>query len=112
MARAQRLASSSIHKGLATNGFSLRAAVIYLAPLIIFRTSGRRTLSEITTFDFVLLLVIGEATRQALLGDNFSVTNAIIVIVSLVAMDIILSLIKRRSPRVAKVMDGNPIIIV
>lgn len=86
--------------------------MIYLAPLIIFKTSGRRTLSEITTFDFVLLLVIGEATRRALLGDDFSVTNAIVVIVSLVAMDIILSLIKRRSPRVAKVMDGNPIIIV
>lgn len=90
----------------------LRAAVIYLALLIIFRIAGRRTLSEITTFDFVLLLVIGEATQQALLGDDFSVTNAIVVIISLVAMDIILSLIKRRSPRVAKVMDGNPIIIV
>ena len=30
-------------------------------------SAGRRSLSEITTFDFVLLLIVREATQQALL---------------------------------------------
>ena len=42
----------------------LRSAAIYIVVLFVFRVAGRRTLSELTTFDFVLLLVIGEATNR------------------------------------------------
>lgn len=90
----------------------LRAAAIYLVVLVVFRLAGRRTLSELTTFDFVLLLIIGEATQQALLGDDFSIVNAMVVIVSLVVFDIALSLVKNQSRWVAKLIDGEPMIIV
>jgi uncharacterized membrane protein YcaP (DUF421 family) len=55
--------------------------------MLLFRLSGKRTLSQATTFDFVLLLIIGEATQQALLGEDFSITMAAIVITTLVALD-------------------------
>ena len=90
----------------------LRAAAIYLVVLVVFRLAGRRTLSELTTFDFVLLLIIGEATQQALLGDDFSIINATVVIVSLVVFDITLSLVKNKSRWFAKLIDGEPMIIV
>ena len=90
----------------------LRAAAIYLILMVIFRVAGQRSLAQITTFDFVLLLIIGEATQQALLGEDFSVTNAVIVIVTLVGIDIALSLWKQRSGRVERLLDGVPIIIL
>lgn len=90
----------------------LRAAAIYVFLLVLFRITGRRALSEITTFDFVLLLVIGEATQQALLGDDFSVINAFVVIATLVLIDILLSLFKERSPKVGRFLDGVPLIVV
>lgn len=90
----------------------VRALVIYAVLLLIFRISGKRSLSQITTFDFVLLLVIGEATQQALLGDDFSLTNAFIVIVTLVGVDIGLSLLKQRSPTLELLLDDTPLIIV
>lgn len=90
----------------------LRAAAIYLFLLVLFRITGRRALAEITTFDFVLLLVIGEATQQALLGDDFSVINAFVVIGTLVLIDILLSLFKQRSPQVGRFLDGVPLIVV
>nr|WP_314585751.1 YetF domain-containing protein [uncultured Pseudomonas sp.] len=90
----------------------LRAAAVYAFLLVLFRITGRRALSEITTFDFVLLLVIGEATQQALLGDDFSVINAFVVIATLVLIDILLSLFKERSPRVGRFLDGVPLIVV
>ncbi|MGK9049884.1 DUF421 domain-containing protein [Stutzerimonas chloritidismutans] len=89
-----------------------RAAIVYAVVLIIFKIAGRRTLSEITTFDLVLLLIIGEATQQALLGDDFSVTNAVLVIVTLIIIDIGLSLLKRQFPSLSKITDGQPIIVV
>ncbi|XUK68259.1 DUF421 domain-containing protein [Pseudomonas yamanorum] len=90
----------------------LRAAAIYLVLMVLFKIAGRRSLAELTTFDLVLLMVIGEATQQALLGDDFSVTNAVLVIVTLIAIDIGLSLIKQRSRAFSRLLDGGPTILV
>ncbi len=43
------------------------------------RVSGRRTMAQMTFFDLVLLLTVAEATQQGLLGDDFSVTNALLL---------------------------------
>lgn len=90
----------------------LRAIAIYVFLLIIFRISGRRTLAEITPFDFVLLLIIGEATQQGLLGDDFSVTNAFLIIMTLIFADIALSLFKEYVPAAGKILDGVPMLLV
>lgn len=37
----------------------VRAAAVYVLVLLVVRISGKRTLAEITTFDLVLLLLIG-----------------------------------------------------
>jgi uncharacterized membrane protein YcaP (DUF421 family) len=90
----------------------LRAAAMYVALMILFKIAGRRSLAELTTFDFVLLMIIGEATQQALLGDDFSLTNSIVVIVTLIAVDVGLSLLKQRSSIVSRLIDGEPTILV
>lgn len=90
----------------------LRGLSIYLFLLIIFRISGKRNISQITTFDFVLLLILGEATQQALLGNDFSVTNAFIVILTLIAVDILISFAKQKFRKFDKLVEGVPLIIV
>jgi uncharacterized membrane protein YcaP (DUF421 family) len=90
----------------------LRSVAIYVVLLILFRIAGRRTLSELTTFDFVLVLIIGEATQQALLGEDFSLTNAALVIVTLLFLDIVMALAKARWKSFEKIVDGVPTIIV
>ncbi len=90
----------------------LRAAVMYGLLLVIFRVAGKRSLAQITTFDFVLLLVIGEATQQALLGNDFSMTNALIVILTLLLLDVGLSLGQNRWPRLGPLIDDVPLLLV
>jgi uncharacterized membrane protein YcaP (DUF421 family) len=91
----------------------LRAAVMYLMLMILFKIAGRRSLADLNTFDFVLLLIIGEATQQALLGDDFSITNSVLIITTLIAIDVGFSQIKQRSKRIALLLlDGGPTVIV
>ncbi len=90
----------------------LRATAIYLFLLVVLRLSGRRTLGEMTTFDFVLVLIIAETTQQALLGEDFSVTNAFLLITTLVAIDIVISILKSRYRGVERIIDGLPMVIV
>lgn len=90
----------------------LRAVTMYLVLMLLFRLAGRRTLAEITPFDLILLLMIGEATQQALLSDDYSLTAAILAICTLIAVDVGLSIIKLRSSRVRRWLDGTPTLLV
>lgn len=90
----------------------LRAVVVYLLLLIVFRLSGKRSLAQITSFDFVLLLIIGEAVQQGLLGEDFSLTSAMLIVITLVGMDIGISLLKQRSPRIDRIVDSVPLVLV
>jgi len=90
----------------------IRAAVVYLFLLALFRIAGQRALSQVTTFDLVLLLIISEATQQALIGNDNSMTHAALLIMTLVGLDILFSLIKQRSKRVRRILEDAPLVLV
>lgn len=90
----------------------LRALAVYAFLLLVFRIAGKRALAEITTFDFVLLLIVAETTQQALLGEDFSLVNCFLLISTLMCVEILLSLWKRRHPLVDKILDGVPLILL
>lgn len=90
----------------------IRAAVVYVAMLVLFRIVGTRTLSQATTFDFVLLLFISEATQGALIDDDRSMTNSFLLVVTLLGMNVALSLLKQRSKRFEQLVDGTPLVLV
>lgn len=90
----------------------LRAVAMYAILMLIFRLTGKRSLAQITTFDFVLLLVIGEATQQALLGNDFSITTAVLVIITLLLMEVAVDYLQRFFPRLEPIMDDVPLVLV
>lgn len=90
----------------------LRAFTIYLFLLVLFRITGKRTLSQLSTFDFVLLLIISEATQNALIGEDYSVVTGVTVILTLVLIDLGLSFLKRRYGILDKIAEGVPLLIV
>ncbi len=89
-----------------------RGAAIYFILLITLRLSGRRTVAQMTPFDLVLLLIIAETTQQALLGDDFSIINAALLMIVLFSLDIGLSNIKQWAPRIARIVDGTPTVLI
>jgi uncharacterized membrane protein YcaP (DUF421 family) len=90
----------------------LRAAAVYLALLLLFRIIGKRSLAETGAFDFVLLLIIAEATQQAMIDDDNSMMNAFLIIVTLLALNVGFSLLKQRSPLADQLIDDVPVLIV
>ena len=90
----------------------LRALAIYFILLLVFKVVGRRALLEMTSFDLILLLIISEATQQALLGNDFSVSGAMLTIITLVAVDILFGLVKKYLSGAESVIDDSPVILV
>jgi uncharacterized membrane protein YcaP (DUF421 family) len=90
----------------------IRGVAVYLFLLIIFRISGKRTLAQTSPFELVLLLIISETTSQALVDSDHSITNAFLLIMTLVGMSVLLSLLKHRSPAADRWFEGLPLPIV
>jgi uncharacterized membrane protein YcaP (DUF421 family) len=90
----------------------IRAAVVYVFLLVVLRLSGKRTLAQVTTFDFVLLLIISEATQQALVDSDNSMINAGILVTTLVGMNILMSLLKQRWKFIERLLEGVPLVVV
>ena len=95
-----------------SSGVILRVVTIYGFLMVVFRVAGKRTVAEMTSFDLIVLLVIGDATQQGLIGDDFSVTTAIVAVSCLILIDVALGRIKDRWPRVDRVVDGVPLILI
>jgi uncharacterized membrane protein YcaP (DUF421 family) len=93
--------------------FVLRALVVYGFLLLLLRAVGKRQLASITVFDFVLILIIAEATQSSLLDtEDRSVTTGLVVVGTLVAADLALSFVKRVSRRADAILEGRPVLLV
>ena len=90
----------------------LRGLMVYVFLLFVFRVTGQRSLGQVTTFDFLLLLIISETTQQALLSEDYSVANAFLLITTLVLLDIGLSKLKRRLPALDRLLEGVPLVLI
>ncbi|TMM05924.1 MAG: DUF421 domain-containing protein [Actinobacteria bacterium] len=89
-----------------------RALAMYLFLLVLVRVSGKRTLAEVTVFDFILLLIISECTQQAMTGNDFSVTNGFLLVLTLVTVDRLSDWVTSRSERIDQVVSDAPLVLV
>ena len=90
----------------------LKAFAIYGVILVLTRLSGRRTLSQATPFDVILVLLIAESAQSALVGSDGSLTNAILLIGTLILADVVLSHLKLRVPLLSLLIEGAPTILI
>jgi len=90
----------------------LRGLAVYAFLLIVFRFAGKRTLSNTTTFDLVLLLIISETIQQAMVDNDHSVTNGFLLVITLIGTTILLSVLKEKFPKLDLLLEGAPLILV
>lgn len=90
----------------------LRAVAVYATLLVLFRAAGRKTLANMTTFDFVLTLIISEAVQQALIDNDESFTAAALLVTTLIGLDVALSYLKNRSALLSRVTESVPLLLV
>jgi uncharacterized membrane protein YcaP (DUF421 family) len=91
---------------------ALRAIFLFFFVYLLTRVIGRRELSSLEPFDLILLIVLGDAIQQGLTQDDYSVTGAVIVVGTLAGLQVIVSYLSFRLPRLRPILDGEPIVIV
>jgi uncharacterized membrane protein YcaP (DUF421 family) len=90
----------------------IRAAVVFFFVFLVTRVVGRRQLSELEPFDFILLVVVGDLVQQGVTQSDESVTGALIVISTIALLSVLVSWISFRWRGLRIVTEGEPIVLV
>ncbi len=90
----------------------IRAFLFYLFLVFVVRIVGRRPGKQITPFEFVLVFFMGGLALTAMVSDEASLTNAFIQIITIATAHYIVAQLRARSPRIARLFDGTPLVLL
>lgn len=90
----------------------LRSAAVFVFLWFLTRIIGKKELAEISSFELVLLVVIGDLVQQGVTQEDMSVTGAILATGTIALLVVSMSYVSFRWRRADRVVEGVPVVIV
>ncbi len=90
----------------------LRASAIFLLLFVLLRLFGKRQLGQMTPFEFVALVVLGDFVQQAVTHNDSSVTAATLAVTTFGFWSLALGWISYRSDKMRRLLEGQPRILI
>lgn len=90
----------------------LRATVIFVALYVLVRLMGKRELGQMTPFELIVLVVIGDLIQQGVTQNDFSLTGAIIAVSTIAFLALVMSWLSYLFPRAERLFEGEPRVIL
>ena len=89
-----------------------RAALVYLFLWALLRALGKRELSEVTAFELVVLVLLGDVVQQGITQEDMSLTGAALAASTIGLLSVGSSLVARRFPASRSLLDGRPSVVL
>lgn len=90
----------------------LRAAVAFFFIWAMFRAMGRRELAQLSAFELVLLMVVGDLIQQGITGEDSSLIGGLSAAATMALLALLLSYISFRFPRWRRVLEGDAVVVI
>lgn len=90
----------------------LRATAIYLFVYLVIRVMGKRELGEMSAFELILLVIIGDLVQQAVTQEDYSVTGAVLAVGTIAFWVVVTSYASFRWNRASRVLESPPIVVI
>lgn len=88
------------------------APLTYIALIAVLRISGKRTLSKMNMFDFVITVALGSTFATIILSKNIALAEGVTGIVMLVLLQYIVSWVSARSDKFRELVKGEPTLLL
>ncbi|MGN6739657.1 DUF421 domain-containing protein [Dyella sp.] len=92
--------------------FILRAVAVYVVCLCMTRLSGKRSVGQHTPFDILVIVLLGTAVQNSLIGDDTSLVGGLILAATLLGLNWLVGVISARSRRMDRILQGCPTLLV
>lgn len=90
----------------------LRVVLIYFFTLLLLRWSGKRTIGEITFFDFAIIIALGTAVGDGMMYDDSPLIHSFVVIFGVLALQRLMASLTEKNKFLEKLVEGKPTLIV
>lgn len=90
----------------------LRATAIYFFLWVVSRAVGRRELAELSAFELMMLVIVGDLIQQGVTQNDMSVTGAMLAVGTIGCWTVVFSYISFRWRRTKTIIDGFPVLVV
>ena len=90
----------------------LRASAIFILFYVLLRVFGKRQLGQMTPFEFVALVVVGDFVQQAITHNDFSITAGILAVTTFGFWSLVLGWVSYRSDTMRRLLEGQPRILI
>jgi len=91
--------------------FVLRAIAVYVILLLMLRISGKRTVGQFSPFDMLVIVLLGTAVQNSLIGEDYSLLGGLLLAATLVGCNWIVGYLTARSPRLDRLVEGSPVLL-
>src|SRR5437763_16025241 len=89
-----------------------RSVFIFFFLWVITRAVGRSTLGELSTFQLLLYVTMGDLVQQAVTQQDYSVTAAVLAVSTFAVLTVLFAWLSYRYPRTRAFFSGIPLVIV
>ena len=90
----------------------VRAVVMFAALWLLLRTMGNRELSEVTAFELVILVVLGDLVQNGVTQEDMSVTGSLLAVSTMALLAVGTSVVTYRYPRTRRPLEGLPSVVI
>lgn len=90
----------------------IRASLVFLGLFILLRLLGKRQLGQMTPFEFVGLVVLGDFVQQAVTHNDYSITAALLAVATFAFWSLLMGWLSYRSDRLRTLLEGEPRVII
>jgi uncharacterized membrane protein YcaP (DUF421 family) len=90
----------------------IRASVIFWFLWLLLRAAGKRELAEMTPFELIMLMVVGDLIQQGVTQEDMSVTGAALAAGTIMLWTMGLSYLAFRSKRMRAALESRPAVVV
>ncbi len=90
----------------------IRPVLIYVALLLAFRLMSKRDLTQNTTFDLLIVLLLSNVVQNALIGEDNSVLGSLAGAATLLLLSTGLNRWTAKSLKARRLLEGEPILLV
>ena len=87
---------------------AIRTIVIYAYTLLLLRWLGSRTVGQLSTVEFLLVIALGSAVGDAMFYPDVPLLQAMLVVTVVVVANKVLDLSIAKSRRAERLLDGKP----
>ncbi len=89
----------------------IRAAILYFLILLLTRAMGRREVAEMSSFELIVLVVMGDLIQQGVTQEDYSITGAVLALGTMALLSLAISYIGFKWPKVDEVVEGVPAVV-